>query len=90
MTLAPDLDVFDYARQVMRRLMKERGTTQMQLVPVLGMVQVSVSDRVRGRTHLTLADIHRLARYWEVDPREFFPVTAGSSSACTRLVLVAA
>lgn len=68
----------------MRRLMTERGTTQMNLVPVLGMVQVMVSDRVRGRTRLTLADIHRLARYWEIDPREFFP-TSGSEFAWTTL-----
>jgi plasmid maintenance system antidote protein VapI len=83
MNVAPDVDVFEYARDVMRRLMQERGTTQMTLVPVLGMVQVRVSDRVRGRTKLTLADIHRLARYWGVDPREFFP-TSVSESAWTR------
>lgn len=83
MTLAPDVDVFEYARNVMRRYMKERGTTQMDLVPVLGVVQVAVSARVIGRTKLTLADIHRLARYWDVDPREFFP-TGGSWSAWTR------
>lgn len=89
MTIASEVDVFDYARNTMRRLMKERGTTQMNLVPILGMVQVRVSDRVRGRTKLTLADIHRLARYWDIDPREFFP-TSESVSACTRLWLVAA
>lgn len=78
MTLAPDLDVCDHARQVMRRLMQERGTTQMDLAPVLGVVQVSVSKRVLGRTPLTLADIGRLARYWDVDPREFVPSTSES------------
>lgn len=87
MTLAPDVDVFEYAREVMRRLMQERGTTQMDLVPVLGIVQVAVSARVIGRTKLSLADIHRLARYWKVDPREFFP-TSESVSACTPLALV--
>lgn len=82
MTVAPDVDLCEYARATMRRLMQERRTTQMDLVPVLGIVQVSVSDRVRGRTPLTLADIGKLARYWDVEPQEFF--TGGSSSACTR------
>lgn len=88
MTVAPDLDVCEYARVAMRRFMQEHGTTQMDLVPVLGIVQVAVSDRVRGRTPLTLTDIGRLARYWDVDPREFvaptfdpawIPVTARQS-----------
>lgn len=74
-----------YARATMRRLMKERRTTQMDLVPVLGIAQVSISDRVRGRTPLTLADIERLARYWGVAPVEFFPSNEEYVSACTRL-----
>lgn len=82
MTVAPDVDVFEFARFEMRRLMQERRTTQMDLVPVLGVVQVAVSDRVRGRTNLTLLDIHRLARYWDVDPREFFPATSGPVWEC--------
>lgn len=85
MPVASDVDVYEFARDVMRRLMKERGTTQMNLVPVLGMVQVMVSDRVRGRTRLTLADIHRLARYWDVDPREFFPTTSSSARVWTSI-----
>lgn len=56
----------------------------MDLAPVLGIVQVSVSKRVQGRTPLTLSDIHRLARYWDVSPQEFLP-TSVSESACTRL-----
>lgn len=80
----------EHARQTMKRLMKERRTTQMDLVPVLGIVQVSISDRVRGRTPLTLSDIERLARYWGVHPVEFFPSIEEYVSACTRLWLVAA
>lgn len=79
MTVASDVDVFEFARLVLRRLMQERHTTQMDLVPILGVVQVAVSDRVRGRTNLTLLDIHRLARYWDVDPREFFPSSTSGS-----------
>lgn len=55
----------------------------MDLAPVLGVVQVSVSKRVQGRTPLTLSDIHRLARYWDVSPQEFLP-TSVSESAWTR------
>lgn len=76
----------EQARDALRRLMRERGTTQVQLADVLGITQVAVSTRVTGRTPLSLADIHRLARFWDVDPREF--LTSGSEFACTTLVLL--
>lgn len=73
MTLTSDDVLADRARAVLRQLMKERGATQVQLAPVLGLTQVGVSDRVRGRTPLTLLDIERLADFFDVEPAVFVP-----------------
>jgi transcriptional regulator with XRE-family HTH domain len=42
-----------------------------QLAEVLGITQVAVSDRVRGKTPLSLADIDLLARHFGVSPAVF-------------------
>jgi hypothetical protein len=62
---------FDYARSVLRQLMEDRGVNQVQLADVLGIPQSAISDRLRGRTNLTLADLRRLALFFGVSPRVF-------------------
>lgn len=81
MTMTSDNALADRARVVLQRLMREHGATQTQLADVLGMHQVAVSARVRGRTPLTLADIERLADFFGVAPDFFISV---SESAWTR------
>lgn len=87
--IASDEDVFEHARLVLKRLMKETRTTQEDLAGALGTTQASISDRVRGRIRLNLVDVHRFARHFGVAPSEFFPPTSVSESACIRLALVA-
>lgn len=48
-------------------LLRSRGQTQMSLGPVLFLSQTAVSDRFRGRTPWTLADLERLAVHFGVD-----------------------
>lgn len=88
MTVTSDDALATYARGVLKQLMRERGVTQIDLEGVLNLRQVSISDRIRGRTPLTLVDIHRLARHFDVAPTEFFPSTSVYESACTTLAQV--
>lgn len=49
-----------------RALMGRRRMSQAQLGSVLSMSQVSVSERLRGKTPFTLDDLERLASYFDV------------------------
>jgi transcriptional regulator with XRE-family HTH domain len=82
MTLTSNDSLPAQARAALTHLMRERGVTQVELARVLDVTQVAVSDRVRGRTPLTLADLDRLSRFFDVEPSTF--VSGGSSSACYR------
>lgn len=70
--MASDVDVFEVARQTVRALMDEHELRQEDLAPVVGMTQQVLSDRLRGRSRLTLAEVQRLASYFEVSPLAFF------------------
>lgn len=86
--LAEDHDqVYEHARAVLVDLMREHGTTQTELGKVLGEAQRTISDRVIGRSRLTLADVFRLAIYFQKSPEDFFPgpITLERSSAWTRI-----
>ena len=47
-----------------------RRVTQRQAARSLGISEATFSDRVRGRTRLTLDDIERFAALLDVDPAE--------------------
>lgn len=82
-----DNHVYEYARGVLADLMREHGTTQTELGKVLGEAQRTISDRVIGRSRLALADVFKLAIYYQVSPQDFFPgpITLEQSSAWTRI-----
>ncbi len=44
-------------------VLRARGIQQRQIAPVLGLSQPAVSDRLRGRTPFTLADLDRIAEH---------------------------
>lgn len=81
-----DRYVFEHARQVLDRLMAQHNTTEVELGLAVGLAQTTVSDRRRGRSNLTLADVYKAAGYFGTDPRDFFPGGSNeeSVSACTR------
>lgn len=82
-----DSHVYEYARAVLADLMREYGTTQTELGKILGEAQRTISDRLHGRSRLTLADIYKLAIYFQKAPEEFFPgpFILEDSSAWTRI-----
>jgi hypothetical protein len=83
-SMAHDDDVFEIARLTLRQLMDERELRQEDLAPVIGLTQQVLSDRLRGRSRLTLAEVQRLAHYFGVSPLAFFnglsPAWAPSSA----------
>lgn len=69
----PDHEVFETARVVLLHLITESGLRRGEdVAPALKMAPTTLSDRLSGRSHLTLADIHRAASYFNVSPRVFF------------------
>ena len=65
-------DVFENARYVLAQLMDERGVKQVELAAVLKMPQPRISERLSGRSRLTLAEVDRAARYFKVPHNVFF------------------
>lgn len=61
-----------------RALMARRRVTQAQLGAVLHMSQVSVSERLHGKTPWTLRDIETLARHFDISPAVLLGVGGGS------------
>lgn len=53
-----------------REHLRQRGITQQQAGPVLGLSQQALSDRLTGRTAFSLADLERLADLLGIDVRE--------------------
>lgn len=51
------------AAVAVREALRARGIHQQEIAPVLGLSQPAVSDRLRGRTPFTLADLDRLAAH---------------------------
>jgi transcriptional regulator with XRE-family HTH domain len=59
----------DLARRVARNVRAEaarNGDRQVELAQVLDLAQQAVSARMSGRTPLTLRDLERLARHWNM------------------------
>ena len=67
-----DDDVFDRARRVLGSLMEQAGMRQEDLAPELGLAQTTLSDRLRGRSKMTIAEVHRAAQLFEVPAQAFF------------------
>lgn len=72
LTMDTDADPFEVARLQLQRLREMHQLTQEDLASILGLHQARVSDRLGGRSKLTIADIHRAARYFGVSPAVFF------------------
>jgi transcriptional regulator with XRE-family HTH domain len=75
----PDHEVFETARLVLIQLIEESGLRRGEdVAAALRMAPTTLSDRLAGRTHLTLADIHRAADFFNVSPQVFFTGACGS------------
>lgn len=63
---------------VVREAIKRRGLTQVQVGVALGLSQQAVSDRLRGRSRLTVHDLERLAGLLEVPVSELLQPRAAA------------
>lgn len=95
--LMDDVDVFEHARLVLAYLMHHRDLRQEDLAPILRISQPRVSDRLLGKSRLTIAEIDRAARYFDVPHAVFFDpeiseelVSSPSVSSASAPELVAA
>lgn len=66
-----------------REAMKRRGVRQAHIAAALGLSQPAVSDRLRGRTPLTLSDLERIAAALDVDVRDLLQPRADQPMGAT-------
>ncbi|MBN9325943.1 MAG: helix-turn-helix transcriptional regulator [Cellulomonas sp.] len=69
-------DLTTHASAAVREALHARGLRQQDLAVVLDLSQQAVSDRLRGRTPFTLADLDRIAAYLGVPMAELLEAPA--------------
>lgn len=64
------------ASAAVREALRSRGLRQVQVAPLLGLSQVALSDRLRGRTPFTLQDLDRIAEHLGIPVAELLEPAA--------------